>query len=69
MNEEMLLRLINDNTIAQDRVCQSLDHVSEMMEKATEANERMTDAISRLLTRMERDATERNKPPPDIGPG
>lgn len=53
MNEEVLFRLITENTIAQERVCQALDHVSEMLDKASVAQERMGTAIEKALETLD----------------
>lgn len=52
MNEEMLLQLINDNTIAQDRVCEALDRVSDLLEKSADAQSGMVDGLCKAVDQL-----------------
>lgn len=52
MNDEMLLRLINENTIAQDRVCEALDRVSALLEKSADTQSEMVDGLCKVVDQL-----------------
>ena len=69
VNEDMLLQLINDNTIAQDRVCEALDRVSDLLEKSADAQSGMVDGLCKVLDELENKKKDRFRLPTDIGSG
>ncbi len=69
MNEEMLLRLICENTAAQDRVCDALMNVGTLLEKVAESNEGLADAVTKMLDQLENNNKDRFRLPPALGSG